>query len=366
MEQAVKAGIIQKKRDFSLDCIKALAIFLVCQIHYHHYNDSFLNHFISIASGMGVPLFFMVNGALLMNKPLDVEKHYKKTARIFCMCFIWKLISVICISAFWGENILTNGWSELLNYLLGKNELGTYELGHFWYLYALIGVYTVFPMIKACYDDEKTKKIVWYVVGIIFCFSFGITTLNQLLQIAEWILHRNVAFSFTWLDSYYIFGDYGYCIVWFCLGGILYPWLLKQRKNSCHLIRPMLCLFTFGWITLYCLYRFQNIVGVAVYITNDGYYSIPTLLMSTGLFSLFVLSLHKYKSRIVTAVSKNTWGIYMLHMMVGTAFLSIQFRYQFPTGLLLNFLKSIWMIAGSMALTVIMKKIPLVKRLVLF
>lgn len=51
----------QSSRDCSLDLIKALAIFMVCETHYLHLNESCLDNLWGITTNMGVPLFFMVN-----------------------------------------------------------------------------------------------------------------------------------------------------------------------------------------------------------------------------------------------------------------------------------------------------------------
>lgn len=72
---------------FYYDIIKVFAIFLVC---YYHFNTSYIifnegfifipnfGYLIMTLASMGVPLFFMVNGALLLNKPYKFELHIKK------------------------------------------------------------------------------------------------------------------------------------------------------------------------------------------------------------------------------------------------------------------------------------------------
>lgn len=353
------------KRDFSLDFLKALAIFLVCQTHYMHYKDNGLNNFVAIASCMGVPLFFMVNGALLMNKPLDIERHYKKTLRIFVLCIMWKIISVILMSFIWKKNILENGIAVLLNFVMGRNDLQGYELGHFWYLYALVGIYTIFPLFKICYDNEKGKIIIKYILGIIAFFSIGISTLNLFVQIFEYIRGRETELSFNWLNSYYIFGMYGYCIFWFILGGILYP-EVKQVKQPKKMKDISFLLFAIGWLLLFLLNRFQNITGTSPFIVVDGYYCVPTVMMCVGIFIISKLLLENRQNNMIMTISRETWGIYMLHIIVGTAFLKVQGRYYFECGILLNFIKSVWMIAASLVVIWIMKKIPVVKKLVVF
>lgn len=358
----------QRKRDFSLDFLKAFAIFLVCQIHYMHYTSAPFDNFISILSCMGVPLFFMVNGALLMNRELEVKKHYCKTVRIFYMSVIWKIISVVVMAFIWRKNIFENGWSELLNYFIGKNTLDGYELGHFWYLCALIGIYMVFPLFKICNDTTKGHMVIKYMIGSMFFFSFMVQALNFLIQVLCFYTNRVTTFSWNWITSYYIFGMYGYCVEWFLVGGILYPKIVELRKEriASKEIKISYLIFGIGWLLLFLMNRFQNIVGEANGIVIDGYNCIPTFMMCTAIFVWSGLYLYKKSSRVLSYISKNTWGIYMLHLLVGTVFLFVQRKYGFPCGVLLNFIKSIWIIVASILLISILKRIPGVRRLFIF
>lgn len=361
-------AVTQKERDFSLDFLKALAIFLVCQTHYMHYANTALDNFVAIASCMGVPLFFMVNGALLMNKELDVKRHYKKTFRIFGLCIIWKIISVIVMALVWKKNVFENGLAQLLNYFIGKNELEGYELGHFWYLYALVGIYTIFPLFKICYDTGKGRQAIKYVMWILAFFSFGVSTLNFLLQLVSYYANWTTEFSFGWITSYYIFGTYGYCVLWFVLGGILHPKIARLRQDGKYADKSWICflIFGIGWLLLFLMNRFQNVVGEAQGIVVDGYYCIPTLVMCVAIFAGSGLALYGKSNRLILFISKNTWGIYMLHMLVGTVFLIVQGKYGFPCGIALNLVKSIWMMAASLLMVSILKRIPILRGLVTF
>lgn len=360
--------VITPKRDFALDAMKALAIFLVCQTHYALYNRSAIDNLFGIVSCMGVPLFFMVNGALLLNKNMDLRKHMKKTYRIAYMSVIWKIVSVICMSLIWNKNILENGKAAILNFFIGRNELNGYELGHFWYLYALVGIYTVFPLLKIGFESDIGKKSILVIIGVIAFFTFGQSTLELILQVIKYVTCSQTDFSFGWINSYYIWGQYGYCIFWFVLGGVIYSYLqCEEIKQYYHIIKRI-CIFigSIGWVLLFLINRFQNLIGDANGIVIDGYYCIPTLMMCAAVFSWFEIMLKDKCNRGIAYISKNTWGIYMLHMLVGTAVLKIQNIYNFRCGIALNLVKSIWMILSSLVIICIAKKIPFVKKLFVF
>lgn len=356
-----------KERDYSLDWLKALAIFTVCQVHYMHFNHSAVDNLIAILSCLGVPLFFMVNGALLLNHELDVKRHYKKTAKVFGLCVLWKFITVLVLSVIWKVSILQNGFGTFINYLIGQNGLEGFEVGHFWYLYALVGIYTIYPLIKIAWDTEEGRLALRYVTVIIGIFTMGFSTVNLVQSVLAYKLNYNFQFSVYNANSFYIFGTYGYCILWFVLGGFIYEKVKEYRKSEISSKNyGWIVTFLFGWGLLFGMNRFQNIVGDAQCIVIDGYYCIPTLMMCCSIFYGFGIGLNKIQNSLVIAISRNTWGIYMLHMIVGTVFLKVQWRYQFECGIPLNTVKSIWMIAASMAVILVMKKIPVLNKLITF
>lgn len=76
-----------KKRYYSLDFIKTLAIFLVCFYHFSTMNiniledgsiTSYITYYIYGFSSICVPLFFMVNGSLMLNRSYKFNEHVKR------------------------------------------------------------------------------------------------------------------------------------------------------------------------------------------------------------------------------------------------------------------------------------------------
>ncbi len=266
------------------------------------------------------------------------------------------------------KNIFENGLAELLNFFIGKNILEGYELGHFWYLYALVGIYTLFPLLKICNETQKGHVVIKYMMVIVFIFTFGVSTLNFFMQLICFYTNRATGFSWSWITSYYILGNYGYCLFWFLLGGVFYPKVAELRAGGMvtKKLNISFLMFGIGWLLLFLMNRFQNKVGEAVGIVIDGYECIPTCLMCVALFTGTGLALYEKTNRIIIYISKNTWGIYMLHLLVGTAFLVVQSNFHFSCGVFLNFMKSIWMMSASLLTISIWKRIPLLRRLLTF
>lgn len=359
----------RKNRDFSLDLMKALAIFMVCETHYLHLNESWLDNLWGITTNMGVPLFFMVNGALLFSKKMNVQKHYLKTLRVFVMCVVWKLLSVIVVSMAKHISPFQNGQSSFVNFLLGYNDLGGYELGHFWFLYALVGIYIIFPIFKLSLEQKEGKYAVKMIYLLCFAFTFGLTSLNVLKEMIGWGIDKAINVDFNALNVYNLFGQYCYCLVWFMTGGFIYTATndtnseFEKKKYTDIPDTVLFFLFFLGWGLLFGVNRYQNVVGSANGIVIYGYYIIPTFIMTTSFFAFTIRHFQHTGNRFIESISKNSFSIYMLHMLVGLGFLKIQQVYWFSPGIPLNTVKAIYMLLGSWGIALILHKVPLIRKL---
>ena len=351
---------IKKNRNIALDYLKFIAVFLVCQTHYKHFSKTLIDNAVGITSSLGVPLFLMVNGMLLLGKPMkSIHKHGLKTLRIFLLCIIWKAITIEIMAVAWRKPVFINGVGPLINYLLGNNTFEGFEAGHFWYLYALVGIYLVFPVISIClWSGNEGNKAVSLILIVELFFAFGLPTWDVCRGMLEHYCNLIIPFELNSLKSFHIMGAYAGCLVWFLLG-----YYFRKKPLS---IRASIIGTIIGWVLLLLINRYQISIGLnANGRVENAYYIAPTLLMGCSAFSLFLrLGPKLPRLHIVEIVSRNSWGIYMLHMITGIVFLKLQYKYHFPLGFLLNTVKSLWMMFASCILVVILKKIPIIRKLV--
>ena len=166
-----------------------------------------------------------------------------------------------------------------------------------------------------------------------------------------------VPFDLNSIAIYHIMGTYSGCLIWFLLGFyvINHPAGLKTAAAQ----------ILIGWGLLFLTNRYQLSIGIeANGRVENAYYIFPTILLTCGMFSMAVRLRDRLPElRIVEKISKNTWGIYMLHMLTGIVFLKVQAVLHFSPGILLNTVKALWMLLASLGLTLILKKIPLVQKL---
>lgn len=353
-----------KKKELSLNILKAVAMFSVCSCHFLYYNNTAIDNFVAVFACMCVPTFFMVNGALLMNKPYDGYKHYKRTANLFMVLVIWKIITPLLEWGALKDNIGTQGKAQIVQYILGDN-LDDFYVGHFWFMHALIGVYIVYPLIRKCFDGKDGGKYVKYLAGIIGFFSFIINDLTSLMEIASEAVGLN-KISFSGLQSYSVFSGYAYCVFYFIIGGLLFEKIQNKKINLKWYWPIVLCFI--GWIWLFVLNRYQNTYTNAKWIVINGYERVGTVLLTVGIFIFVCQYADKIKMqwlcKSIDLIADNTMGIYYIHVIIGTYFMVIYDKYFGARGITVNILKtSIFVILG-LGLTLLMKKIPMLRKLV--
>lgn len=68
---------MENKRIVYFDVLKFIAIFLVVYVHYAWISTSYSSNIAMILTTTAVPIFFCVNGALMLKKNL-IKRHYLK------------------------------------------------------------------------------------------------------------------------------------------------------------------------------------------------------------------------------------------------------------------------------------------------
>ena len=319
-EHAVRQRV-HKERIAGLDLAKSLAIFLVIFVHYIFYtgfvSDTVLNNLASTFSVVGVPLFFAVNGYLLMNSRFSADKHLHKILRMVFILLAWKIISLPILSALMRKRI---DWKSVPQYLLG----GSYDvvpLGYFWFINALLAIYIVLPILKTVYNDPNGKRYLGYVTIVLGALIFAVTLGDNAKDILASYSGHQVPQVFASLSQYNILGDYGYALVYFIAGGYghdIAAWLSRHLssarvKNICLSLVALL-----AWGLLFALQRFQaRAKGISFYV-ESGYQNVLTLILTIALFQLFI-QVRKVPSGlniIVTVIGSNTLGIYYLHLIL--------------------------------------------------
>lgn len=359
---------IAKERFIYLDFIKVLAIYFVCFYHYNNFQTNFLSnpsastyltYFIKSIASSGVPLFFMVNGALMLTRKYDLKKHVKKIINIIALTVMWGIITLIILAPIQGN---TYTKSEFIN-ALWCWQGGT--INHLWFLQALVCVYLLYPLIKEIYDKED-KSVLKYFLVTVFIFTFGNVILNMMVNTlnaffkTSYIGHDRI----NLFNNFNVFrGFYGYTIVYFILGGLI---LEKLKENIDISFKKMVLLFIIGMFSLFLYGIIMSKLTSQIYDTIwNGYDTVMTLLICISIFCISFLIKDKIDrfSSVVVLIGENTLGIYFIHRIIGAIIKPYYLSLSFSTNIIINLLFGLVVMMLSLMVTLILKKVPIINRL---
>ncbi|WP_249369731.1 acyltransferase [Acaryochloris marina] len=362
-----------KTRVYYFDALKTISICLVCIYHYNALNldiinnpglGVYINYLFYGLSSMAVPLFFMVNGALLLNRPYQLKKHIRKTIYLYVLLNLWSLISLTLFIPIEGTTY------SIKEFLSSWFLLKVHVSNHLWFLQALVSVYLLFPVIKAVYDLEDNKLTLKILCFVVFIFSFGSLFLHTILNVAETVLGFNYinSNSFNFFPGINPFNQYSYAYIYFILGGVLADQFSPDKigsERTISLRRISLFSFLLAWMSLFLYGVMTTVSSQSFYDTVwNGYYSMMTLVMSAACF--YFLSSLSYGNKILNSVfvvvGTSTFGIYLLHRFVGAVSIKYFQNIPFSTNLVPNLLYSFCVVAVTLLAVQVLKAIPLFRR----
>jgi surface polysaccharide O-acyltransferase-like enzyme len=329
------------KRIDAYDLLKTIAIFLVVFYHVGKLNVDFLksaspilyfNYFLYSLSSMGVPLFFMVNGALLLNRPdYNFKKHMLRSVTILLLLFAWGCISLIVLGWMYQETY------TLAEFIKALVTLKSGRINQLWFLKALFFVYVFSPFLKALYDQNRTYA--FYMLLVLFVFTFS---------------HLPYLY---WINPFY--GHYSYAIVYFLLGGFAAQYAHHDTVKKAY---PYLLLFTSASLLflygVYCTLK----TGLIYDTVWEGYDTVMTLGMALAFFVWCTrVEIPGAMLRFIRLVGSCTLGIYFIHLLVHH-FIARSYPLE-NTNLLISVSYSLLVLMMALAITWLAKKIPFIKRL---
>lgn len=359
---------MNENRIYSYDLLKAIAIYLVCFYHFGspninsitppQYSDYF-NYFFQGISSIGVPLFFMVNGALLLNKVYDIKKHIYKIAIICLLYIFWGAITLLIEAPIFGDHYSAVEFIKAIYYTKDGRT------NHLWFLAALIYIYLLFPFIKSLFDKNE-KPLTAYLWLIFFLFTFGIVMINDLLNVLGYLAHSNTLkytqiSSFPWFNPFNIY--FSYALVYFVTGGLI----VRFRNSFDFKIITYVLFFVVSWCLLFLFGLMKTNISGKVYDTVwYGYDSIMTLVMSIAVFILCskVKAKNSKFKRIITLLSTNTLGIYLIHVPIGYWLSGFYGKLGLSNHLFFNLGYSLLIMFLSLIVSLIVGRTPLFKKLV--
>ena len=198
-------------RIYFLDYLRIICSFFVVLIHVSgiYYDSSLINsytwkisYYYNGLSRFSVPNFFMISGALLLNRDLSYNIIFNKYIKnIFVHLILWSIIYSLFNVNFWTLNIKAK-FFEIIK--------GHY---HLWYLYTIIGIYITVPLFSGISKNEQLFEdflFLFYVIQIIipnyiYLFSYYSNYIFELLTYLNSTIHLNILSVYHF---YFIIGHY--------------------------------------------------------------------------------------------------------------------------------------------------------------
>lgn len=246
---------------------------------------------------LGVPLFLMLTGYLLLDKNIDndedVIKFYKKKLiPIVITTEIWIVIYTIFYS-------VCNKETFSLEKLVRRVCFMEFSPANMWYMPMIIGMYIAIPFVNKVLTTFSIKTLKIPMIFLIFVYSI-LPTLNiifRIFNINEW---------YSLIDVSFLGGKYGFYLI----SG--YYINKKVLKNSKTWILTAINGIAFFLVCGIQILSFENEIEY-----NIWYDSIFLLICSITLFEL--LTRIKIKSKIKNIfihISKISFGIFFVHEIV--------------------------------------------------
>lgn len=344
-----------KDRKVYIDIIRIVAIYCVIINHtnwlfgsYHQignytWGTSAVIYFIA---KVGVPLFIMITGALSLGKEQSYTKIVMNITKIIALLLVWSGIywvyqekPVISVSYF-----ITSVIDKPVRL-------------HLWYLYTLAGLYMMIPFIQKM---VKVFKPVDYYVYLTIWLLY--TSLLPFLRIFKEL-------SYTpFVSIPLFFGFSGYLVLGHFIANI------NLTKKVIYTAR--ISLVASLALILIVTYRFSSIAGKTSNILDNNL-AFPVVIISASLFLLIKYRITKNKIwtkpnvvEILSNLSKNTFGIYLIHVIVKDVFKDGIFYnflfYDFLNPVIGLLIYGVFVMLLSYIITVLIGKIPYVKKIVYF
>ena len=238
-----------------------------------------------------VPVFFIITGYLLLNPEKEITLHdcmIKYVRRIVLVLVIFAIPMAGMIRVFDSHRLYPTLIPEMIS-----DMIQGLSFGHLWYIYALLGVYLILPLLKS-YVNNASKNIQLYIICLLFVFNLCIPTLNSFFNI-----HINFYLpTSSFLLFYVLFGAF------------------LHNLNSKSLGRSF---FFFSSIFLVLFITLNIITGGNSILIN---YNSPVVgILSVIISMLFILpsstgnllsSISRYNKKII-AIDRLCFGVYLIH-----------------------------------------------------
>ena len=311
-------------RERWLDCARTIAIVLVTFNHavnrgfssqpYEEYllrphMITWIHAVLNVMSRMGVPLFLMITGALLLKRDYtgkQVLKHFLQhnVLSLFITAELWYAIVFWYRVIFDRPDFIAGGASEIIKrFIMNQLFLNQYTLGNMWYMPMILVIYLILPAISLAIQ-KLPKEYIRGCCGFVILSSMLIPDLNKFLALQGIDLVLKFKPAETALFSIYMV----YVITGYEISKGLFD-RIRTGIMGILLGVSTICLFSYQY------WGYAHPEPYAVYYSSFG-----LLIVSAFLFDMIRrIQINDAWNRVFRYLSGRALAIYFVHMpiMVG-------------------------------------------------
>lgn len=303
-----KKDIMEKQRTISLDWMRFVACILVILQHVAEFyyvspeflpartENTFLVGIFNSISRVSVPLFVMISGYLLLPMRQSTADFFKRRfTRILYPFLVWSVVYSIYFAILRHDSFM-----QWVQHVLCIPI--TYEAEHLWYIYMLIGLYVLIPVLSPWLKSVSRRELEAYLFLWIF------TTLLPYVKLVFPTIGAAAFFNSS-PTFYYFSGFVGYLLLGHYIR--LYNPFTKVQAVSAIVI---------GWIvtSVIFLHQLAHCETLEELELSWGFCTLNVLLMCVGVFVLFIgikKSTNSLIEKWVVSVSTFSYGIYLCHVL---------------------------------------------------
>ncbi len=296
-------------RNLSLDILRIIAALGVVVLHissdYVVTNDVTTFNFaqalfVNSLTRFAVPVFVMISGAIFLDKNRNITTKkiwVHNILRLLIIFVIWSFAYyVFQCGYFWKCSVFEGGIVKMVYGMM-------YSTNHLWFIGMIVGLYAITPVLREWLKNADEKNVRYFLL-IYLIFQIAAETVKILIgkSLSDYIV-----------DYFKIAEISGY-IGYFVLG-----WYLNNYELQKKMKRTLYILFPAGIVI--------NFLVAMAFSRKVGGYN-PGIYDSFGLFTyLCTITLFVFVKKIGTKIGKNvflselskdTFGIYLMHMMIWT------------------------------------------------
>lgn len=360
-----------------LDITKVFAMFQVVYIHFAFYTNNVANTFLSRSvlslTVTCVPLFIAVNGAILFSRPFNMRKHVRRTITAVVLLFLWRAIHLIVLRSL-GAPELTP--VQFASALIGGEAEG-YVLGHFWFLYALVRLYVLFPLLKLAWD--KYRRALYPLLAALFILYSCVDGIRTGLLMVSGDLYDGLAGIFNGFFAFTPLFAEGYLVLYFVGGALVFEYFKSLQTTEGVTATPparkptafaLSIVFVSSLLTV-LVKQLQYVHGLGAFGVSYGYW-LPSTVALTFAFLLIFLVAGKAIARprlvrVFTVLGSGTFAVYMMHIPALQLFAQLEpLLVTQATGNALFVTQTAWaflIFAALLLVGLLLKRIPFVGRL---